>query len=561
MSARGHLRGGVQPPTHKDRSTRQAIETLPLPPLLTLPLGDARPQVVAGTHVGKGALLATGPGLPVHAPTSGRVLGMEECPVGAHSRGLSILLEPDGEDRWHPDIHAPNLWALTPSELLAAVHSAGIAGLGGGGFSTARKIAAGERFHTLIVNGMECEPYITADDLLMREQATAIISGINLAIRLLGQPARTLIGIEDDKPEATAAMRRAAENTEIEVVSLPTRYPSGGERQLITLLTGIPIPAGERPQQSGILCLNVATVFALERALIFGEPLTSRVVTVSGGACDRPANFWVPFGTPFTYLLAASDYRPNACAGLVLGGAMMGEPLRDPRAPVTRTTHCVLALTASELPPPQTQPCIRCGLCSEVCPVALLPQQLHRLAQTQQYGALERHYLDECIECGACNYVCPSGIPLAKQFRDAKLALAAHRAERARAGRDRTRFEAHQARVAAEIHARRHRHQTDSSPTHPTPRAGAADLAAMAMARAAAPAETQRAALERAVVATVDRLRKLEDRLEQLPASTPEPQRNALRARVEQARIDHEQAQARLAEQRQEDAAPPEPRT
>lgn len=547
MSVGRSLRGGVQPPTHKAISTRHPIRTPALAPLLALPLGGARPVVEDGMPVDKGQLLAIGSERRIHASSSGRVLGIEEHAVGPGRHGLCVLLETDGEDRWHPDLRAPDLESLDRTGLLAAVAAAGIAGLGGGGFPTARKIAAGTGLHTLVINGMECEPYVTADDLLMREHATAIVAGAKLAARLLDGPEQILVGIEDDKPEATAAMRRAAEGTDIRVVSLATRYPSGGERQLIALLTGTQVPDDRLPQDLGILCLNVGTLYALQRGLGHGEPLVSRIVTLSGGACHNPGNYRVPFGTPIAHLLAAADCQSRDCAGLVLGGAMMGEPLEDLQVPVTPTAHCVLALTAAELPPPQSRPCIRCGLCATACPVALLPQQLHRYALVGNHRELERHHLSACIECGACNYVCPSGIPLARQFRTAKAELEARRTARRQADRDRQRFAAHQERRTAEARARDSRHAALANPESP-PENRALDLARLAMARAASPRENHHQALQRAAMAAADRVRRLEIQFDQLPPDTGSQQRKALLARVEQAHIDHREAQRRLAE-------------
>jgi electron transport complex protein RnfC len=351
-------------------------------------------------------------------------------------------------------------------------------------------------------------------------------------------------------------MRLAAEGTGIEVVSLATRYPSGGERQLIALLTGTQVPDDRLPQDLGILCLNVGTLYALERALGHGEPLVSRIVTVAGGACRNPGNYRIPFGTPIAHLLAAADCQARDCAGLVLGGAMMGEPLEDPQVPVTPTAHCVLALTAAELPPPQSRPCIRCGLCATACPVALLPQQLHRYALVGNHRELERHHLSACIECGACNYVCPSGIPLARQFRTAKAELEAWHTARRQADRDRQRFAAHRARRTAEARARDSRYAALANSESP-PENRALDLARLAMARAASPRANHHQALQRTAMAAADRVRRLEIQFDQLPPDTGTQQRKALLARVEQARIDHREAQRRLAESEVPAQAPP----
>lgn len=539
MSARRRLRGGVQPPSHKAASTRAPIRSLPLPPMLALPLGDNRLLHAPGTWVGKGELIASGPGLPVHASTSGHIRGIGDCAVDAGRRGACALLEPDGEDRWREPPQPPPITALDRERLLAAVQAAGIAGLGGGGFPTAAKLAA-PGIHTLVINAMECEPYVTADDALMREAAADIVAGIRLAARMLMSAPRILIGIEDDKPEALAALGDALDGDDIELRVLPARYPAGAEHQLIALLTGIEIPSDQPPVTRGLACLNVGTVHALQRALNHGEPLLERIVTIAGAACREPANYRALLGTPVAYLLAASGYAPERCAGVLLGGRMMGVPLDDLQAPVTRTTHCVLALAAHERLPTPARACIRCGWCADVCPVALLPQQLHRHALAGQSHELARHHLDQCLECGACDHVCPSAIPLVQQFVAAKGQLAELRADRQRADRDRDRFAAHQQRLAREAVAR----ETRLALLDKT--APARDLAALAMARAAR-ANVAREPLERTIAAAAERLQRLENQLSGLGASSTEAQRNVLRARIEQTRIDYDQAVRRLA--------------
>lgn len=538
MSARQRLRGGVQPPSHKAASVAGPIRDLPLPSLLILPLGDNPLLRAPGSWVGKGEPIAHGSGLPVHASTSGFIRGIEARAIDADHHGPCVLLEPDGEDRWREPPQPPPSAALDRAGMLAAVQAAGIAGLGGGGFPTAAKLAA-PGIHTLVINAMECEPYVTADDALMRAEAVDIVAGIRLAARLLGTSPRILIGIEDDKPEALAALRNALDGDDIELTVLPARYPAGAERLLIALLTGVEIPGDQLPIAHGLVCLNVGTVHALQRALGHGEPLLERIVTLSGGACRVPANYRVPLGTPVADLLAASDYERERCAGVLLGGGMMGRPLADLQTPVTRTTHCVLALAADEVRPAPPRTCIRCGWCADVCPVALLPQQLHRHGLAGDSGELARHHLDQCLECGACDQVCPSAIPLAGQFGAAKAQLAHLRADRRRADRDRDRFATHQQRLARDAAAR----ETRRGEAHAaTP---GKDLAALAMARAAG-SGASREPLERTAAAAADRLLRLENQLAELAAGATAAQRNALQARIAQARIDHDAALRRL---------------
>lgn len=559
MSPARTFPGGILLPAHKHTSSAIPIRTPALPPELFLSLGDATPLIAVGDSVLKGQLLtaAGSDGLPVHAPTSGHIARIEFRPRAEVSGHWAILI-PDGAERWSERTPV-NPATRTLPQLLAAVRAAGIVGLGGGGFPTDIKLAPAHPIDTLVVNGMECEPYVTADDRLMREEAATIVAGARLAARLLGDPARILIGIEDDKPEAaaamTAALAAADDLQKIAIVVLPSRYPAGGERQLIQLLTGRQVPSGGLPRDIGVICLNVGTLHALYRALAHDEPLLARIVTIAGGACREPANYRALLGTPVAHLLAASGYQPELCERLLLGGPMMGIPLDDVQAPVTKTTHCILAATPAELPPArQPQPCIRCGLCADVCPAALLPQQLLRHAVVRDHRQLERHHLLDCIDCGACAYVCPSAIPLVDHYRAAKAELRALRAERVPADRARARFAAHQARMARQIEERSARHAgligtsaEDDAPTAaPAGAAPAAtDLLAQALARAGT-ATPRREPLERALSAAENRVAQLETQLAALDATATDSRRNGLRARLEQARLDSDLARQRL---------------
>ncbi len=564
MSPSASFPGGILLPAHKDTSRATPIRTPPLPAELILALGVAVPLVGPGDPVRKGQVIAAADrdGLPLHAPTSGRIAAIELRPLAQtpKARERCLVLAPDGDERWieRPAPRDPR--QRTVPELVAAVRAAGIVGLGGAGFPTDIKLVPPHPIDTLVVNGMECEPYITADDRLMREEAAAIVAGIRLAARILGNPVRVLIGIEDDKLEAAAqmhaALSAASDGDGIEIVVLPSRYPAGGERQLIQLLTGRQVPSGGLPADVGVVCLNVGTLYALYGALALDEPLLSRVVTVTGGACRQPANYRALLGTPLAHLLAASDYRAEQSARLLLGGPMMGTPLANLQAPVTKTTHCVLALTATELPPPRDpQACIRCGLCADVCPASLLPHQLLRHAVARDHRQLERHHLFDCIDCGACAYVCPSAIPLVDHYRVAKAEVRALRAERVAADHARRRFEAHQTRVARQHEERSARHakllgtsgvDANASASDPvTPALVATDLVQQARERAAG-ATPQRSQLERSLKAAENRIAQLEAELAALDAAATESRRNGLHARLAQARLDGDLARRRL---------------
>jgi len=454
--------GGVHPAEHKTVSNRTPIAPGPRPAQLVLPLNmhlgaPARPIVAVGDRVLKGQMLAEPAGAvsaALHAPTSGTVVALGPRPI-QHPSGmdaLCIVLEPDGEDRWAERRPVADHTRLGPGKLIALLRDAGVAGLGGAGFPTSVKVNLGDhqRVEQLIINAVECEPYITADDRLMRERADEIVLGIQILQYLLN-PHDTLIGIEDNKPEAIAALRAACADSDVEVRVVPTKYPSGGEKQLIQLLTGKEVPSGSIPAQCGVVCQNVGTAWAVKRAVHDGEPLLSRITTVTGDAVARPGNYEVWLGTPVVDLLHHAGVDKERLGRLVMGGPMMGFTLHDPSVPVVKTSNCVIAASAEELPePPPEQACIRCGACAEVCPANLLPQQLYWYAKTDDFERAQHHNLMDCIECGACAYVCPSHIPLVQYYRYAKGEIRTQAAEQIKADRARERFEARQARLERE---------------------------------------------------------------------------------------------------------------
>ncbi|MEE4299487.1 MAG: electron transport complex subunit RsxC [Pseudomonadales bacterium] len=459
------LPGGIHPPEEKALSNGTPIRDAGLPEVLVLPLRQhagaaAQPCVEVGAAVLAGQMLAEPDGFVsagVHAPTSGTVRAIEERPI-PHPSGLPdvcIVLEPDGADRWIDLDPVPDWIDHAPAELVGRIRDAGIAGVGGAGFPTAVKLAGGHdgRLQTLILNGIECEPYITADDVLMRHRAAEIVTGARMLMHVAGTR-EGLIAVEDNKPEAITALEhavRAAGNARLEVVVVPTRYPSGGEKQLIQILTGREVRTGGLPADLGILCQNVGTAVAVQRALELGEPLVSRVTTVTGRAVGAPGNFDVRLGTPFSHLLRLAELDEAALGRLVMGGSMMGVAMADAAVPVVKTTNCILAATRAEFPPPAPeQPCIRCGMCEVACPAGLLPQQLYWYARAQDLDAAREHDIADCIECGACAWVCPSAIPLVQYYRHTKGAIRHQDADARRAERSRERFEHHQARIEAE---------------------------------------------------------------------------------------------------------------
>ncbi|MHA7817039.1 MAG: electron transport complex subunit RsxC [Pseudohaliea sp.] len=508
--------GGIHPPENKALSLTARIQPAGIPPQLVLPLGQhigapAQPVVRVGQAVRGGELLAEADGfvsVPVHAPTSGTVSAIEDRPV-PHPSGLSapcIVIDSDGADSWVTLAPLPDAERGDPTKLRERIQAAGIAGMGGAGFPTAVKLSPGpgKAIETLIINGTECEPYITADDMLMRERASDIVAGTRILAELLG-PREILIGIEDNKPEAIAAVRAAADPA-MEVVVFPTKYPSGGEKQLIEILLGRQVPSGGIPADIGVVCQNVGTAVAVHEAVALGRPLVSRVTTVTGEAVAHPGNYEVLLGTPMGWLLERAGVDTERARRLVMGGPMMGFSIPDPACPVIKTTNCLLVPTEAELPtPPPAQACIRCGLCAEACPATLLPQQLYWFARGKEYDKLEGHNLFDCIECGACSYVCPSHIPLVQYYRASKAEIIDRRREAEKAEHARERFEARQARMerlAAEREAKRaERKRAAEARARAKAEAAAAEDAgtgAAEGARAAASEDPIQAAIERA---------------------------------------------------------------
>lgn len=465
------LPGGIHPPEHKHQSLQLPLGNLPLPPALVIPLNQhmgtpAQPVVQVGERVLAGQLIGAADGTfsaNTHASTSGTVIAIEERAI-PHPSGMnseSVVIEPDGKNEWIDLTPCEDYRSLDRLTLLDKIRAAGVAGLGGAGFPTAVKLApkSTQVIDTLILNGAECEPYITADDMLMQVRAAELVAGTLLLSHILHHPKNLLIGIEDNKPKAIAAVKAAVagaaltdpEAANIQVVVFPTKYPSGGAKQLIQILTGREIPSGHHSADIGVICVNVGTAVAAWRAVRFGEPLIARVATVVGNALGTQRNIDVLFGTPISYVLAQHGFNANNASRVVMGGPMMGFTLLDLDAPVIKTTNCILAPSKQELPEPQpAQACIRCGMCAEVCPASLLPQQLFWYAQAEDFDRLESHNLFDCIECGACSYVCPSTIPLVQYYRAAKGSIRLHEIEKEKSDRSRQRFEFRQQRIAKE---------------------------------------------------------------------------------------------------------------
>ncbi|GFK54362.1 electron transport complex subunit RsxC [Vibrio cholerae] len=451
--------GGIHPFENKHQSNRQPIINASIPNELLLPLkqhiGKAGDLLVkVGDRVLKGQPLTQYTStfmLPIHAPTSGVISAIEPRTV-AHPSGLSelcIVLTPDQQEEWFELQPQPDFRQLSPETLLELIRQAGISGMGGAGFPTAKKLQSGlSRTEILIINAAECEPYITADDVLMRQYAHEIIQGIEIVEHIL-KPKLTIIGIEDNKPEAVAALQQAAQDKPIVIRVIPTKYPSGGEKQLIKILTNLEVPKGGIPADIGLMVQNVGSLQAIARAIVHGEPLIRRVVTLTGDCFRKPRNVWALLGTPVQALLNEFGYKADKkLPRLIMGGPMMGFTLPHAQVPITKTANCILAPTRNELTSSDNEmACIRCGQCAEACPVSLLPQQLQWHAKAEEFDKCEELNLKDCIECGACAYVCPSEIPLVQYYRQAKAEIRTRSLEAEAAERAKARFEEKKSRM------------------------------------------------------------------------------------------------------------------
>jgi electron transport complex protein RnfC len=426
-----HPNWGVHPNDHKRPAADAPLRTLPLPPRLYMPLlqhvgQPARPVVLVGQKVLKGQLIAEAQGrisAPIHAPTSGTVAAIGEI-TAPHPSGLpfnAITIESDGAERSIENPVANDPFALSPEEITERVAAAGIVGLGGATFPSSVKLALGKRTQvsTLIVNGGECEPYLSCDDRVMRDHAAGVIDGVRIMMHAIGAR-EALVGIENNKPEAIAAMKRAAAPfSEIKVRPVPARYPMGSDRQLIQTLTGKEVPSDCRAADVGVIVNNVSTANAVHRALRLGEPLVQRIVTLNGGAIWQPGNILAPIGTLVSDLLVFAGLKSEP-ARLLMGGPMMGNVLPHAMVPIVKGTAGILAFNEDEIATPEAGPCIRCGNCTRACPIGLLPLEMAANIRTDNLNGAEALGLSDCISCGCCAYICPSHIPLVQYFTHAK---------------------------------------------------------------------------------------------------------------------------------------------
>lgn len=454
------IRGGVHPDYRKEATSDKPIVALPLPKRLYIPLqqhmgAPADPIVQAGDHVKKGQVIARGQGAvsaPVHATSSGTVVEIAEL-TAPHPSGLpqpTIVIETDGKDEW-ADLPAPiaDPFAAAPEDIRGRVAGAGIVGMGGAAFPSAVKLNLGthRKLDTLLLNGAECEPYLTCDDRLMRERAAEIIDGARIMAHALGAP-KIVVAIESNKPQALDAMGKAAAAcTNVTVVGVPVQYPMGSERHLTQAITGLETPARKLTADLGVVVHNVATARAVHHAVRFGRPLLARVVTVSGGAIAEPKNVEVPLGTLISELVAFCGGTAKPATRWVNGGPMMGQPLPSTEAPVVKGTSGILALTAEETNEHPTQPCIRCGTCVTICPCGLVPVEMAAFIRKDNLEGAAHWGVMDCVSCGSCSYICPSHVPLVHYFNYAKGKINAMEREKRKQEQIKALAEAHNARL------------------------------------------------------------------------------------------------------------------
>ena len=486
--------GGIHPLDNKHLSNTTTIDRLPLAKEFIIPVPTVGQNCVlkhkVGERVLKGEPLTEGNGhLPAHAPTSGIIKAVEPR-VSNHPSALpvlSVVLESDGQDEWM-SFAATEVDSLSHQQMLTRIRESGIAGMGGAAFPSHIKLNPVSDIELVIINGIECEPYITSDDRLMREHAEDIIKGMMHIDKLL-DPLRFIIAIEDNKPEAAKAMSKAlakygALASKARVTVVPTKYPSGGEKQLIQILTGKEVPSGGIPAQLGIVVHNVGTSMAIGEAIEQHKPLIERVVTITGENVKKPGNYWVPIGTPMNHLLESVGVKDHRNLKLIVGGPMMGHMQADLTAPILKGSNCIIAPSVTEFSTDaQERACIRCSECAVACPAGLLPQQLFWHSKAEEYDKAASYNLKDCIECGCCSYVCPSDIPLVEYYRVAKSAIRKEEQEKIAAEEAKKRFDARLERLEKEKREREEKAKKAAERRKANMSSGDKDAVAAALAR------------------------------------------------------------------------------
>ena len=484
----GKFHGGIKPEEYKSISNQTEIQKLNPPESLLIPIRQSignpgKIVVKVGDEIIQGQLLVDNTdtsGANVHAPASGIVKQISSVKLG-HLSGLpetSILIHCNNHsEQKNGDSSSGTVtefrfelldWLSAPPEvLLARVQQAGIVGLGGATFPTHIKLS--KKLDQLIVNAMECEPYITCDDRMLRELAAQVVAGAQITAKTLNAEL-IIFAIEDNKSEAIASLQKEILTnnapTKMQIYVAPTKYPSGGEKQLIELIHNIQLPHNKLPASQGMVIQNVATVHAIFKAVQQGKPLTSRLVTVTGNQVSRPGNYWIPFGTSVEFIikkLCINNTDENS-RSVIMGGPLMGQKVSNLKMVITKKSNCLIIndnkneknwLTEAT----SHQQCIRCSECEKVCPAQLLPQQLYWFSQSEQWDKLQAQGLKDCIECGACAYVCPSKIPLVHYYRFAKSSIQQKQLNQNKSDKAKSRFEFREMRIARQKQERKMKHQ------------------------------------------------------------------------------------------------------
>ena len=425
---------GIHPPEHKELTARLPIRRMPFPSEVVLPVRQhaGKPAVIAvkrGDRVERGDVLATADGFissPVHASAAGRVAAIEQWPHpdGSHALAVRISVEPYSAQVPRPRA-IPDWQSLSAAAIVTAVQDSGVVGLGGAAFPTHVKLAPpdGAKVEMVLVNGAECEPYLTTDHRSMVEYPTRVMLGLRVMLKALGA-SKAVIGVEKNKPDAIAALNAALPvHLDITVLPLTVKYPQGAEKMLIHAVLGREVPSGKLPISVGVVVQNVGSVAMIGEVFESGLPLVERIVTVTGHGVKRPSNLIVPVGSKLSDVLDFCGGLTSDAAEILFGGPMMGVPVRDLNTPLLKGTTGIVVLTTDEVRAQVSYPCIHCGYCVDACPMFLDPQYLGSLARAGRYEAMAEHHLADCMLCGSCAYVCPSNIPLSQLFQAGKAAV------------------------------------------------------------------------------------------------------------------------------------------